>query len=416
MTIPEICREPGYVFYEGIFESVLSRDCYCFKVENEDYSGEVIMEKHYSPDNVQLKSGKPVTDLVVVRYEKNRLFVAMNNYFDDLMGHFFNTDRGVFVKNIPFPNWERAWETAFAHTNYQPEKLQLKKREHRNERWIEVKSPRCRIPAHEHSHISDMDGEPVFFPASFYNIQNRDRNGRLIPRALYKTEGMEEMPCYFKGEFSPESGNTRTVHIYLHGITFPSKWHYSVLKHMICLPKFKGKDDNRDLWKAFDGEEPLEPDVEIVQACKLKCKDSCDERHCQKEKIFKNVHKKIRTACERYLRRAIIFFPQHTDKALRIWQDRKSQCGKPKFIEVDCLNKIENNIFRQALGQEELERNEILILRGYSYDWDSAEEPTIHLSIVTMYAGPLKGKMPRENAFKKDFRLTGNGKLSISEN
>ncbi|MEE4357731.1 MAG: type III-E CRISPR-associated protein Csx31 [Desulfococcaceae bacterium] len=236
----------------------------------------------------------------------------------------------------------------------------------------------------------------------------------MFPRCIYKTEDSDiPKPCCFKGEIQLKNtkNDVRQVHIFLHGFIFPCKWHYGVLKHMLCAPKFR-KNDDRERWETFEGKEIGIFDMKkIKECCENKDQTSCDESYCNKNGLFEKIHPELKDYCRRYLNQAVSFFGENSEKKIRIWESKIEEFNTPKFIETDCRNEVKISDMARQLGMKGPEREEILILRGYSYDWESAEEPAIHLYPLTLYAGKLDGYSDRPDL--EYYKLIDDGNLNI---
>ncbi|MDM8551710.1 type III-E CRISPR-associated protein Csx31 [Desulfobacterales bacterium HSG2] len=408
MTISSICCQPGYIFPEGECKGEVPGDAYQVVVKSNHYTGPAVLEKDYVPEGMTLTRGKVIKELVVIGYDPdaNMIRVAKDNFFHVLMECYFQCDKGVRVKDERFPHWENDWKAGCSQKVFKTGTFQLVGKTHEKERWFELRGAKCCVPVREIPHLKkeNLEGHHQFLPASLYYQNN-------VPRSLYKLDGPDEdMPLCFQVKVALKKRPERRAHVVLHGFPSPAKWHYGVWQHIL-----KNKAE-KERWEAFEGEPVPDLPKSVFRECRKNWnKTSCDEGHCLKNRLFPNVHEEIRELCHRYLKQAVTFFSQETTKTIRMWQGNPfDPQNDPKIAEVKCSNRIELTEFARQLGSKETEREEILILRGHTYDWESAEEPTFHLSVVTLYAGKLEGKTSSHPyaPFEKG-RFMGDGKLSI---
>jgi len=257
-------------------------------------------------------------------------------------------------------------------------------------RWFELNGLKCTIPLCVVKEIDCLKGESFLFPDSFYDLDT-------LPRCLYKSDGVD-MPLHCKGTVQTGISNNRPVNICLHGLTSPAKWHFSVLKHVLCIPPY-GKQEEKELWEAFEGEIVEDLDRDIISKCRENYdRTSCNEWHCREKSLFAKVHPSIKGICARYLKKALSFFLEDTEKKIKVKQgNRYDRNGPPHEIEVVCRWKHESSALADAMAKADIGRKvtqyeATLVLRGFSFDWKSNSEPTIHLQVITLYSGNIRGK------------------------
>ena len=258
------------------------------------------------------------------------------------------------------------------------------------------------VPARELYEINMLKGPHEFFPASLYYQSG-------MPRNLYKHDGTDRiLPAYFKGQVSlKNTRQTKAVHIYLHGFTSPAKWHFGVAKHVLGMTDFGGSSGDKKRWEAFEGKKVGSVEASVFDRCRTNNnRTSCHEGVCRTKGCFSKIHPFIKDYCRRYLRQALAFFPERT-AFIRIWNgNRLKPTADPKIAEVKCVRQVRENPFS--------ERHDTLILRGYSYDWTSQDEPTLHLCMLTLYAGSYSTvPYPHTRTRFDKGTLLGYGKLRI---
>ncbi|OQY56908.1 MAG: hypothetical protein B6245_17740 [Desulfobacteraceae bacterium 4572_88] len=353
---------------------------------------------------------RSLNDLVVIRHDPDGLHVAKSDYFDRLVSAYY---AGNHPKARRFPHWEDDWCAACSREQFGSNAFRKQGRQYKKERWFEVKGKSTILPVRELSELQTLKQGHQLFPNSLYYQDS-------LPRSLYKTDAADQnIPEYFKGEIRLNRGKARPVHIYLHGFTSPAKWHFGVLKHMLGMKSFGGSKYDKKRWEAFEGNPVEDFEESVVSKCRTNISHknmkatSCDERHCRKNKLFPQIHPFIKAYCHRYLRQAFTFFPQETEKTVKIWQGNPfNPNADPCIIEIKCRIDVQTTEIALKLGMnEEVERSETLILRGHSYDWTSQKEPTLHLCIITLYAGRIQGSIPPGHTRFRTGRVLGYGKL-----
>jgi len=396
MTIPDICRFPGYIFPKGRYEGETASGGYHILVRSEDYEGPAILDKKYAKE-MRFDRARSVKDLVVIKHDPDGLHVAKNHYFDRLVSAYYAGNR---PKTKRFPHWEDDWRAACSREQFGSNAFRKQGRGKKTH-WFELRGGKSIVPVQELSELRTLKGQHEFFPASLYYQKG-------MPRTLYKQDSTDGvLPAYFKGETSLNTGQTRTVHIYLHGFTSPAKWHFGVLKHVLGIMDFGGNREDKKRWEAFEGKKVGNVRESVFDRCRTNSdRTSCNESLCRKKDCFSQIHPAIREYCDRYMKQVLAFFPKKTAKHIRIWNgNRFSPTADPKIVEVKCQREVRENPFS--------ERHETLILRGYSYDWTS-HEPALHLCMVTLYAGEYSTKpSPHTRTRFEKGTLLGYGKLRI---
>ncbi len=384
---------PGFVFDKGTIlgEAISATSAYRVRLVNSNFTTEGLLKKEYLSPEIHPERGMEIKPLVTVKYNADGLHVAQENYFFNLINFFFSNEGNCVIRNKRFPQWEEDWAFIFSKENYFKSPVRLTERVgYPGIRWFECAGKRFLIPVREQKFLSCLRGSTLFFPDSFYS------EDKGVPRCLYKTDDEELiMPKLFRAGISLKKQSDKKGYIFIHGLPSPAKWHYGVLKHMLGIPRFGGDKNQPCYWEHYEGA----PVVKLPNSMFSKCapnkeskSTSCDEKSCNEEN-FSSVHEKIRQLCNRYLYQAIDFFKKA--ESIKITVSRSKLKG-PVRIELECLSKIMDNPFRIKLNPDEIERQEKLILKGYSYDWFSSVSPSLHLFILTTYASPI-GNSHREN-------------------
>lgn len=403
-SVPKICRFPGYTFPQAVYQGETASGSYRVIAESGDYQGPALLERKYAR-GIRPERSRPIKDLVVIRYDTDGLHLAKEGYSETLRTAYYAHNR---PKRARFLLWEKDWRVACSQKPpaLTPSPLTS------HPKWFEIRGTKSILPVREITEVQALKGDPRIFPASLYYQYD-------MPRSFYKADGEDRIfPAYFNGDITLKNGKHRHVGICLHGFTSPAKWHFGVLKHILGLNDFGGDQRDKDRWEAFEGAPVEKFDASpVVRNCRAnKENTSCDEAHCREKHLFPDIHPLLQNYCRGYLRQAVTFFSQETDKTdkkVRIWQGNPFQPNTdPVLIEVKCTNEIRNTEIALKLGISQVERDETLILRGYSYDWQSAKEPTLHLCIITLYAGQPRGTSSPVNT-KRERGNTKRGRLLV---
>jgi len=381
--IDKICRTPGFIFKKSIYEGPVFPDAHRLRVQHESFEGVGILRNQYCPPGMKFERDKPLKELIVIGYNEtyDYIYLAKQDYLDTLMDFYY--DPNLYLKYTPFPHLESDWMNACSKDNFNDAfRLTGKKGRIKGRRWFEVKGPMSSIVIQELNIMNDLKGPHNFFPDSFYNDDQL--------RSLYKTDTNDiEMPLYYPGEAIFKVAKQK-VHIFLHGFTSPAKWHYGVWKHVLCL-KPVGNPLDKKKWEAFENNTVTFANQNLFNKCKENDKgSSCNEKHCRDNKLFSNMHPHIRNYCHRYLKQAISFFETNALKEIEVWTNDRYTNSLPHKIIVCITNRNKS--------QNRLEK---LILKGYCYDWDKAECPTIHLFIITLFTGKLNWKNNKKRREEK---------------
>ncbi|MBF0120739.1 MAG: hypothetical protein HQK79_18070 [Desulfobacterales bacterium] len=404
--VNEIWKLPGYCFNGGSYEAETLNDAYRVTVKSDEYEGPAILGKKYVPKNFKCNRLAEINGpLVVIGYDDNGLYVAQDNYIELLLKYFYSLSQHR-PKRQQFIQWEEDWKISCSKDMIESGRLEYIgiKEKYKNKRWFIIKGLKCHIPVMLHSHLENLYGKSKIFPASLYDYDD-------FPRCFYKLDGIDlTMPKYFKGELKLSKAGNKVAHIYLHGMTSASKWHYGVLKHIFGISTMSGGIDDKKRWEAFEGKEVSFNEYNMLNECKQNnMATSCNESICLKNLLFRKIHPIIKEYCHRYLLQAVTFFQKNKTNIIKIWQNNRFK-NAPKAIDVECIDKIRNTDISILLGGEQIERDETLILRGNCYDWHSSE-PTIHLSILTIYSASPRSFPYRD---KRDgFNLADTGNINL---
>jgi hypothetical protein len=418
-NIDDICKLPGYVFDKGFIlgevattgEEVSSKN-YRVRLISSEFETEGLLNGAYLPPDVQPETGMEIPQFVTIRYDADGLHVAKDNYFANLIAYFFSK-QGQTVRDGTFPQWEQDWSLIFSKENYSRSVVNLTvKGDYCKSRWLECAGIHCRVPIREQDFLPFMEGPASFFPDTFYT------SNRTVPRCLYNTDDENlELPLSFKVKMSLKKQADRTVHLFIHGFPSPAKWHYGVLKHVLGVPSFSDKDQ-RKYWENFEGMPVDEVQMNVFQNCIPNSNNkSCDEYLCLKNEVFSSVHQILRPYCRRYLGQALRFFPVSDSVNILVWKNQCPSVGGPMMIELECRRQIKikkDNPFQALLRPDEMDRQESLILVGYSYDWHNSVDPTVHLFILTTFAYAIGGARQKIDV-KKGYTLLDSGTLSNIE-
>jgi hypothetical protein len=412
-NIADICKLPGFVFDKGFIlgevvntgETISSKN-YRVRLTCSEFETEGLLNGAFLPSGFQPENGMAVPQLVTIGHDSDGLHVAKDNYFSKLISHFYWKE-GQQVREGTYPQWEQDWASIFSKKNYsQSTARHTGKGNYHKNRWFEFMGKHCRIPIREHNYLPLMKGPALFFPDSLYTPD------RTVPRCLYKTEDENlKLPVSFNGRISTKKHPEKQVHIFIHGFPSPAKWHYGVLKHMLGIPPF-GDDDQRKYWEHFEGMPVQEIQESVFQKCTVNPNNtSCDENACIRENVFSSVHPTLKPYCRRYLEQALRFFPISDIINVSIWTSQRHTASGPVLVEVKCLRTINSdNPFQALMRRDEIDRQESLILRGYSYDWHTSNNPTLHLFILTTFAYAL-GNIRRKVDVKNGYILLNSGTL-----
>lgn len=87
---------------------------------------------------------------------------------------------------------------------------------------------------------------------------------------------------------------------------------------------------------------------------------------------------------------------EQTTKQMKVWEGNPfSRKSDPHVVQIISENEVKHNPFGIAFAKKghslDAERLEKLVVRGFSHNWRSCAEPTVHLHIVTLFAGELRG-------------------------
>lgn len=416
-NIADICKLPGYVFDKGFIlgevaatgENVSSKN-YRVRLISSEFETEGLLNGAYLPPNVHPETGWEFSQFVTIGYDADGLHVAKDNYFSNLIAYFFSK-KGRKVREGTFPQWEQDWSLIFSKKNYSQTVISLmEKGDYYESRWFECAGKHCCVPIREQDFLPLMKGPASFFPGSFYTTD------RSVPRCLCKTEDENlNLPLPFRAKMSLKKHDDRTANLFIHGLTSPAKWHYGVMKHLLGIPPF-GDKNQRKYWEYFEGMPVDGIQKNVFQNCTPNSDNtSCDEYLCWKKEIFSSVHRELRPYCRRYLAQALRFFPISDSIKIMVWKNQRLTVGGPMLIELTCHRQInKDNPFQALLRPDEMDRQESLILVGYSYDWHNSVDPTVHLFILTTFAYAIGGTRQKIDV-KKGYTLLDSGTLSNIE-
>ncbi|GAB61729.1 hypothetical protein KSU1_C0133 [Candidatus Jettenia caeni] len=343
----------------------------------------LILADKYVPPGVEIKETEIVKILVVIKKEQNKAYVALKGYSKILRDHFYfkyllnesiKTLLGIPIE-APLSRSKVIYKPKKSNWKLWSNKLredcgeQFKNNFKVEDEVYNVDIPFLNVyivrgkdyvfPVFGFKYLSTLMGKLLFYPDII------DTNGNS-ERSVYRTDGLNNFPMQFTAKIK-NSGALKDVRVFLHGFTYPAKWHFGIWKHMFSLLPGANEDETA-LW-----EKMLRYSFFPEKTFKF-CKpnqdnSSCDEEHCVSLSLFKDIHPQIKDYCRLYLEQFVTLLKSNTINNVAIFKDRHS-CNKIELICV-CQNK---GIYQKA------------IFRGVCYNWDSNNSHFVfHLTPVTMY-------------------------------
>lgn len=305
----------------------------------------LILFSEYLDSTTILEKDSMIQNLVLIKRDKNLIYVALKNYIEDLAEYYYSFSNGLSPLKNSWNNCYMKWRSEcsgnqFTSIGFSLRETSFNKKEYK---IYELDGKKYRLPLLAPVVVELLQGDPLFYPHVFYiNRENKEKTGY----AVYKTDNDSlTFPMFYKGKVKGRSISiTREVLIYLHGFVEPFKWHFGIWNH-----KYK---KNKKLFPKCVFEEYI-----------------CDVSACLKAKLFKEVHLKIKNDCHKYLLDIVTFFESNTTKKMLKASDK----GMYTHIEINCN------------GNTISEKN-WLVLRGVSHDWKTnRDKPTIHVMPLTFY-------------------------------
>lgn len=288
----------------------------------------------------KLKIGELIDSVVVIREDAKLIQVALKDYLDDLLRHYYNSN-DLSPRLNEWSTWYERWSEYSDCAFIKKISLNSTSLEINIYKFFELDMGDYRLPIPAPKVIDLIQSSPRFYPHIIYEKTSQIKAGY----AVYKTDDSNlSFPLHYQGKLI---GKTipieKNISICLHGFIDPYKWHYDVWRHV------------------------FNEDKTNFLSCIFNLDNTCDISHCIRKELFKDIHPKIKKECNKYLVDIVTFFESETTK--KMLKDIPSTFYTK--IEMRCNGQIKGKPFTQ-------------IFHGVSHNWTS-EQPLIHIIPLTFY-------------------------------
>lgn len=381
----------GHVFSKGIIKrkGPYARH-WIVEVKINSRKVDTILEPEYAPHYMDIRKniikGETIKNIVCIKHQGNKWYVAKNNYLEDLISfyyikkknksqnRFWLTDNRYFYK--PKINewyvWYKRWKEECAvqfPQNFIIDEIPYDTKQN-NLRVFELKGKNYVLPVYGYKDIDSLEGRSLFYPSII-------EKNRFIEQSVYKTDNKDIFPSKYTAKV--ENKNVlKDVNIFLHGFTYPAKWHYGIWKHVLALSP-GAKDKETLLWKDItDNGLPLPED--LFNRCKARTNKNnkeitCDETHCIEESLFREVHPEIRIMCQKYMEKMVTTFDSNATNVILMYPGPYENCTSIKLVYTYQKSGVYHCV----------------VFYGICHNWnDNNHKPVFHLTPVTMYKDTRK--------------------------
>lgn len=315
--------------------------------------------KKFVPHNFKINYKQILHNLIVIDFDRHKIILALDNYLEELITYYFNSFNPFLINNS-------SWQILFKNIDIPHNELYSVSIEgpisHRSNRLLNfylIKTTKSIFPVTGFEFLNHLDGLTHFYPDISY-FTNKAYKG-----IIYKTRTTDNFPKILKGQLFDKTMKTspfkKDVKIFLHGFTYPTKWHYDVWVHLF---------QDKELSDLFEINFKNNVSTNVFNNCQ-KIKEDCSKNYCLDKDIYPSVHKKIKNICDSYLEKIVVFFKKETINRL-VYGSVYVPFGKFKELDILCYEQIKDNKFLT------------IVLRGICYNWED-NIPILHFEPVTAY-------------------------------
>lgn len=384
----------GHIFRKGIVTGKsFDAKHWIVEVEINGQRIETILDPEYAPRYMDikkniLKRGK-IENIVVIKHQGRKLFVAKENYLEVLIRFYYikkemkTLQNRLWETDLPFdltdnnnfyyPDinkwsvWHERWKNecteqfaqnfTIEESSYDTNQKQLNVYVLKGENYV--------LPVFGYRDLCFLEGKPFFYPSII-------KDSRFVERCVYKTD-KNDISHNKKFMAKIESKNIlKDVSIFLHGFTYPAKWHYGIWKHVLALSPDANKEEKL-LWKNITENSPPIPS-DLFNRCKVCIQNNkgitCDEIYCIKKSFFRDVHPEIKLLCQKYMKEMVTSLESNETNVIRVYNGPYENCKR-----ITLVYKYQKaGIYHWT------------VFYGICHNWnDNNHKPVFHLNPLTMY-------------------------------
>jgi hypothetical protein len=303
----------------------------------------LLLQPKYSGRKI-LRKNEMIDSLVVIKQDGNLVYVAVENYLDDLLQHYYHYHSNNLTPTLnEWSIWYERWQQECSNCNFTTTKFSLNNTslEKNIYKFFKLNANDYCLPIPAPKVIDSLQSSPRFYPHIIY--EDDGLNNVRAGYAVYKTDGVNSFPLQYRGKLVGKSIPMEiNLLICLHGFIDPYKWHFDVWKHV------------------------FNQETDRFPRCKFRS-NTCEIGFCLGQNLFQNIHQNIKQECNQYFKNIVTCFESDTTKKML------SDTTKEFYtrIAIKCNGQIERKPFKQ-------------IFRGVSHNWTD-KEPLIHIMPLTFY-------------------------------
>ncbi len=315
--------------------------------------------------------GDTVNQLIVIN--SNPLQVAECNYENELLNYYYDSSYSglsPIIKNWEY--WYQRWSDEYRTNscNYSIS-IEYTFGNFSNLDIYLLKSTKYLLPIAGMKSVDNLEGKPIFYPASPYSKMNLTAMYHSVTK---KDECSCKFPIFYNIKARDNNNNTNiNFVIVLYPFIIPFKWHFGIWKHVLgLLSDTYPAEQNGQAWVDLTGLNNTEQLGNIFRQCQTKQHSSdCDHMHCIKYNLFSSVHNfnSIKTYCSKYLEEFVTCFEQATTLSIEVGQVYKD-CAALNIAGTKAIN-----------GNGNIKEH--FLLSGVCYKWGS--DAFVHVNPVTLY-------------------------------
>lgn len=389
----------GHIFSRGIIKGQTASGEWQVVVEIASKPVIFILENKYVPPDIRIKRDTPIYNIVVIKHKNEKFYVALYKYWDTLIKYYYPNS---YWNETAWNFWYSRWKDECAEKFKDNFSVINIKTDHKPplSRYYGLKGQGYILPIRGYRDIDFMHGPQLFFPDVFKLSDDSPPNEPKASRSVYKENGLGSIPLTYKAKivrtlWGSTVGETKDVHVFLHGFPSPAKLHFDVWKHLLGFRD--GKEKEAALWhKDFDKELNKEIGTinkSLFNSCKPNHKNkSCDEPHCVNSSLFKTIHPKIKPLCGELFKQIVTLLESNATNTLKITEE---PIGNVKRIFLTYIKEETRNSARQYL-----------VFKGISYNFE-ANIPTLHIIPITLFFETNPNFMPIDQFDNNKLIFTG---------
>lgn len=309
---------------------------------------------------------------------------ALENYKDELINYYYIRTRVASTFIDEEARNPDSWISRWRDVALDPERIIVDEEGFTLNppqfmKWVFVKTSQWLMPITTYTCIDFLTGTYKFCPSSLKRTNNIKK---VLPTIYQEKLFCKNNPpslCY-KADLIRSNQKTKPVKIYLHGTLDPIKWHFGLWNHVLSGTSLSDQDEIK-FWESWLGYSmPAKSEIEdIFKDCSVrqnKRGGNCDR--CS-DKQFQKVHESIKALSELYWEKVVTFWESGSTKEI---------CVVPLRGRYDItVRSTEKKIF--TLEGRKMVRYPLLIMKGWSYDYDNTDsEAALHLNVVSFYFKP----------------------------